>query len=395
MARFKQQSFFIIGFLLLTSIGLGAYKWPLFSAVSGVDAEKKSTPKHAHKHDDNTPTSVSVETSRQEDFPIYFHALGTVVPLRTVMVRPRVSGEIVSINFKEGQQVKEGDLLAQIDAHQIQIELQQAQGQLLRDTALLDNAKIDYARYQTLLLQDSIAAQQTATQAAQVKQYQGMVDMDTAQVNNAKLQLSYTKVVAPISGRLGLRQIDQGNLVQANESSLVTITQYQPIHVIFTLPEDQVQAVLQRQKNAMPIEVIAYDRQEKKALATGKLVAIDNQIDTATGTLKFKALFDNTDEMLFSNQFVTIKMHIETRKNITKLSTAAIQHDRQGAFIYVVRQDNTIELRRITLGETQGDKVIVLSHLDANESVVLEGIEVLYEGSKVSITQKDGEPIKN
>ena len=321
------------------------------------------------------------------------NALGTVTPLRSVIVRPRVSGEIDSIDFVEGQHVKQGDLLAQIDPHPLQIQLQQTQGQLLRDEALLENAKIDYLRYQTLLEQDSIAAQQTATQAAQVKQYQGIVEMDNAQVNNAKLQLSYTKVLAPIAGRVGLRQIDQGNLVQANETSLMIITQLQPISVVFTLAEDQVPSIMQHRQHSTPIDVVAYDRAGKIKLAEGKLVAVDNQIDASTGTLKLKAQFDNVDERLFANQFVNVKIHLNTLENVTQISSAAIQNDGQGAFVYVATAENTVQIRRLKLGDTQNDNVAVIDNLAANELVVIEGRETLHDGIKINIVQKDGHVI--
>ena len=392
MAYSKRQLFSVA--LILGASCVGFYYWP-FSGLSklATDEPAKSANSHKHgkhKHDDNTPVAVSVETSRQTNFPIYLNALGTVTPLHSVIVRPRVSGEIISIDFAEGQQVKQGDLLAQIDPRPLQIQLQQTQGQRLRDEALLENAKIDSLRYQTLLAQDAIAAQQTATQAAQVKQYQGIVEMDDAQVNNAKLQISYAKVLAPIAGRVGLRQIDQGNLVQANETSLLMITQLQPISVVFTLPEDQVPAVMQRRQNAASMNVVAYDRAGKIKLAEGHVVAIDNQIDASTGTLKLKAQFDNVDEHLFANQFVNIKMHLNTLENVTQISTAAIQNDGQGAFVYVATAENTVQIRRLKLGDTQNDNVAVLDNLAANELVVIEGREVLHEGSKINIVQKDG-----
>jgi len=396
MAYFKRRLFFV-SIVLAAAASVSFYYWP-FSALSklSTDESVKSANSHKHgkhKHDDNAPVAVSVETSRQTDFPVYLNALGTVTPLRSVMVRPRVSGEIDSIDFVEGQRVKQGDLLAQIDPRPLQIQLQQTQGQLLRDEALLENAKIDYLRYQTLLAQDSIAAQQTATQAAQVKQYQGIVEMDNAQVNNAKLQLSYTKVLAPIAGRVGLRQIDQGNLVQANETSLLIITQLQPISVVFTLAEDQVPSIMQRRLQSKPIEIVAYDRSGKIKLAEGKLVAVDNQIDASTGTVKLKAQFDNVDERLFANQFVNVKIHLNTLENVTQISSAAIQNDVQGAFVYVVTPENIIQIRRIQVGDIQNDYVTVLENLAVDEMVVLEGRETLRDGIKINIVQKDGHVI--
>ena len=397
MAYSKRRLFFV-SIILGTAASVSFYYWP-FSALSklSTDESVKSANSHKHgkhKHDDNAPVAVSVEISRQSDFPVYLNALGTVTPLRSVIVRPRVSGEIESIDFVEGQHVKQGDLLAQIDPRLLQIQLQQTQGQLLRDEALLENAKIDYLRYQTLLAQDSIAAQQTATQAAQVKQYQGLVEMDNAQVNNAKLQLSYTKVLAPIAGRVGLRQIDQGNLVQANETSLLIITQLQPISVVFTLAEDQVPSIMQHRRHATPIDVVAYDRAGKIKLAEGKLVAVDNQIDASTGTVKLKAQFDNVDERLFANQFVNVKIHLNTLENVTQIPSAAIQNDVQGAFVYVVTPENIIQIRRIKVGDIQNDYVAVLENLAVDEMVVLEGRETLHDGIKINIVQKDGHVIK-
>ena len=356
----------------------------------------KSVPgkgKHGFEEAD-APSAVSIETVTQADFPVYLKGLGTVTALRTVIVKPRVDGELVRIAYTEGQMVKQGDLLAEIDPRPFQIQLQQVEGQMLRDEALLKNAQIDHARYLTLLEQDSIAAQQTVTQEAQVKQYQGLVTMDKAQVDNAKLQLSYTRLTSPIPGRVGLRQIDQGNIVHANDTNgLVVITQLQPISVVFTLPEDQVQLVTQRWRSNEPVIVEVYDRAGKTKLAVGKLLAIDNQIDPTTGTLKLKGQFDNNEGTLFANQFVNVKMNLETLHDAVLVSSAAIQHDTQGAFVYVVNPDKTIQIRRVTLGATEAEKVVVQSNLSANEKVVIEGTDRLHEGSRVDITQQDGQAV--
>jgi multidrug efflux system membrane fusion protein len=382
----RRRAFLLPGLLIVLAIIAAGF----YFQHSSTDA--KSDSKGGKRgRDDDAPAVVAIETASKADFPVYLNGLGTVTALRTVTVRPRVDGELMKVTFNEGQMVNEGDLLAEIDPRPFQVQLQQAEGQLLRDQALLKNAQIDHDRYMTLLEQDSISAQQTMTQEAQVKQYQGIVEMDKAQVNNAKLQLSYARLTAPISGRVGLRQIDQGNIVHANDTNgLVVITQLQPINVVFTLPEDKVQAVVQRWKTNETVSVEAYDRAGKTKLADGKLLALDNQIDPTTGTLKLKAQFDNHERTLFANQFVNIKMHLETLPNVTLVSSAAIQHDAQGPFVYVVNQTKTVQLRRITVGPTEGDKVAVLNNLAADETVVIEGIDRLNEGSQVDIAKKDG-----
>ena len=380
-----------VSLLVLAIVGVGFY----FQQSSTAPDGKSGYGKGKRGFDEaDAPSAVSIETVTQADFPVYLKGLGTVTALRTVTLKPRVDGELVRVAFTEGQMVKQGDLLAEIDPRPFQIQLQQVEGQLQRDEALLKNAQIDHARYLTLLEQDSIAAQQTVTQEAQVKQYQGLVTMDKAQVDNAKLQLSYTRLIAPIPGRVGLRQIDQGNIVHANDANgLVVITQLQPISVVFTLPEDQVQPVTQRWRSNEPVIVEVYDRAGKTKLADGKLLAIDNQIDPTTGTLKLKAQFDNNESTLFANQFVNVKMHLETLHDATLVSSAAIQHDTQGAFVYVVKPDKTVQIRRVTLGATEAEKVVVQNNLAANEKVVIEGTDRLHEGSRVDITQQDGQAV--
>ncbi|MDO9198247.1 MdtA/MuxA family multidrug efflux RND transporter periplasmic adaptor subunit, partial [Rhodoferax sp.] len=388
----RRRAFVLPGSLLVLAIAAAGFYFQ--HSVTAPEAKSGSGDGKRGRDAADAPAAVAIETVGQADFPVYLNGLGTVTALRTVTVRPRVDGELVKVAFSEGQMVKEGDLLAEIDPRPFQIQLQQVEGQLLRDEALLKNAEIDRARYQTLLEQDSIAAQQTATQEAQVKQYQGIVEMDKAQVNNAKLQLSYARLTAPIPGRVGLRQIDQGNIVHASDANgLVVITQLQPITVVFTLPEDQVQAVIQRWRTNEPVSVAAYDRAGKIKLAEGKLLALDNQIDPTTGTLKLKAQFDNNDRSLFANQFVNIKMHLDTLHGATLVSSAAIQHDTQGAFVYVVNREKTVQLRRVTLGPTEADKVVVLSNLAADETVVVEGVDRLRAGSQVDIARKDGQAV--
>ena len=389
----RRRAFLLPGSLLVLAIAAAGFFYFQHQSAAPNAPFRSAEGRHgSDDHDEHdTPTAVAIETVIRDDFSVYLNGLGTVTALRTVTVKPRVDGQLMKVAFTEGQMVKEGDLLAEIDPRPFKVQLQQAEGQLQRDEALLKNAELDHDRYRKLLEQDSISTQQTVTQEALVKQYQGGVEMDKAMVNNAKLQLSYTRLTAPTHGRVGLRQIDQGNIVHAADTGgLVVITQLQPITVIFTLPEDKVQPIIQRWRSNEPVSVAAFDRTGKTRLAEGKLLAVDNQIDPTTGTLKLKAQFDNSEHTLFANQFVNIKMHLDTLSGATLVSGAAIQHDSEGAFVYLVDKDKTVQMRRVTLGPTDDDKVVVLSNLAANETVVVEGVDRLKVGSQVDIAQKDG-----
>ncbi|PTX07622.1 multidrug transporter subunit MdtA [Achromobacter mucicolens] len=334
----------------------------------------------------NMPVPVRIATAAQQDIDIFLRSLGTVTAYNTVTVRSRVSGELVDVAFQEGQQVKAGDLLAQVDPRAFQVALDQARGTQMQNLAQLENARRDLQRYQALFKQDSIARQQVDTQAALVRQYEGTVKSDQANVDNAKLQLDYARITAPISGRLGLRQVDRGNLVSSSDTNgLVVITQTQPISVVFTLPETQLPEVRAELAAGKTLTVDAYDRADTRRIASGTLETLDNQIDVATGTLKLKARFDNTDDVLFPNQFVNVRLHVLTRKDVTAIPTAAVQQGSAGAFVFLVQDDNTIAVRQVKLGAINAGMVAVNEGLKPGDRVVTEGTDRLRAGAKVEI----------
>jgi len=332
------------------------------------------------------PVPIKAAQARTQQIEVVLRALGTVTAYNTVTVRSRVDGELVKVAFQEGQMVKAGDLLAQVDPRPFQVALAQAQGQQQQNLAQLENARRDLQRYQALYKQDSIPRQQLDTQAALVRQYEGTLKSDQAAVDNARLQLDYARITAPIGGRLGLRQVDQGNLISSGDANgLVVITQTQPIAVTFTLPETQLPEVLAQVRAGNRLRVEAYDRADTTRIAAGELETIDNQIDVATGTVKLKARFDNADQMLFPNQFVNARLLVETRPQVTAIPTAAVQQGSVGAFAFVVRDDRTVEVRPLQLGPINGDWVAVNQGLRPGESVVVEGTDRLRAGAKVEI----------
>ena len=334
----------------------------------------------------NIPTPVKVATAMSQDIPIYMRSLGTVTAYNVVTVRSRVAGELTEISFKEGQTVKAGDVLAQVDPRAFQVQLDQALGTQLQNQALLANARRDLARYQTLFKQDSIARQQLDTQAALVSQYEGTRKTDQAAVDNARLQLDYARITAPISGRLGLRQVDRGNLVSTSDTTgLVVITQTQPISVVFTLPETQLPDVVSQVRAGASLVVEAYDRADTRRIATGVLETVDNQIDVATGTLQMKARFENGDESLFPNQFVNVRLLVETRQAATSIPTVAAQQGSSGSFVFVVKEDSTVDVRQVELGPIYRDRVAVNKGLENGERVVTEGTDRLRQGAKVTV----------
>jgi multidrug efflux system membrane fusion protein len=340
---------------------------------------------------------VQAATAETGDIDIVFRALGTVTPLNTVTVKTQISGQIVRIDFKEGQRVERGDLLAEIDSRPYLLQLDQAQGQLLRDQALLKTAQQDLARYRTLAAQDSIARQQLDTQAALVRQYEGTLKADKAQIDNARLQLAYARITAPISGRLGLRQVDAGNIVRASDTNgLVVITQLQPITVIFTLPEDNLPALMRRLQAGEKLAVDAFDRAGRNRLATGTLLTVDNQIDPATGTVKLKAEFGNEDYSLFPNQFVNARLLLDVHRNATLVPAAAVQRGTAtlqygGSFVYVVKGDGTVAVRPVKPGATEGETTSIEEGLAPGEVVVIDGTDRLREGAKVEVAGTPGQ----
>jgi membrane fusion protein, multidrug efflux system len=390
------KSHWWVWLLIFAAIGYGCYQLYKFEAQKSAARATMRGGMRPHA------MPISAATAHRGDMPVYLEGLGTVTAFNTVTVKPRIDGQLISVNFKEGQFVKQGDVLAEIDPRPYEVALDQAngnlaqaKGNLARDEAALRDAQVNYQRDLELYNEKIIAKQQLDTQLATADQSRGAIEADKAviaasqaAIDSAKLNLTYTKIVAPLSGRIGLRLVDSGNMIHsADVTGLAVITQLEPISVLFNIPEDQLPDVLSRLRHGAKLPATAYDRAGRTKLAEGSLLTVDNQIDQTTGTSKLKAVFSNKDGALFPNQFVNVRLSLDTRKNVLIVPAVAIQRGPTGTFVYVVRDDNTVTVRAVKVGLTLDNDVSIDDGLQAGEKVVVDGSEKLSEGAKVSLRQ--------
>jgi multidrug efflux system membrane fusion protein len=366
--------------LILAIVGAGLWYLP----------RPETQQKNAGRSQAGAPIPVGVAPVAKGDIPVTLSQLGTVTPLATVTIKTQINGYLTEVAFQEGQMVKKGDFLAQIDPRPYQVALEQGEAQLAKDQALLQNARVDLQRYNTLIAENSIARQTRDTQVSLVAQYEATVKSDQAQIDAQKLNLTYCHIISPVIGRVGLRQVDAGNYVQTSDpNGIVVVTQLQPISVIFTLPEDNLSEVFKRWHAGAVLPVTAYDRSGAVELDKGTLNTIDNQIDTTTGTVKLRAMFNNEQWVLFPNQFVNVQLVVNTLHNVDIVPSAAIQRGAPGTFVYVVKPDRTVAVEKVKLGPNDGQRVAILSGLEPGESVVVDGTDRLRDGAKVTLASAD------
>jgi len=376
--------------ILILLIGAGVYYYLNYWRQKGPAAASDQTETPAAKGGGRRGAGgaipiVAVKAQRG-DIGVYYVGLGSVTPIYTVIIKSRVDGQLMSLHYKEGDIVHQGDLLAEIDPRPYQAQLTQFEGQLRRDRALLENAKVDQSRYETLLKQNAIPEQQLATQKSLVEQFEGVVKTDQGLIDSVKLNLTYCSITAPITGRVGLRLMDPGNIVHAADTNgLLVITQLQPISVIFTMAEDQLPTVLGKLHAGQRLAADAFDREMKTKLAAGTLTTTDNVIDQTTGTLKLRATFDNSRSELFPNQFVNVRLLVEQKHGVVLLPSAAIQRNSQMTYAWIVKPDSTVTVKQVGVGVTEGDHSEIVSGLNGGDTVVMTGVDKLQENAKVTV----------
>jgi len=363
-------------FLIIALCGFGLFLWYSQSQSS----------RETGRRNEGVPTTVTVATAQKRDMDVVLDALGTVTPLATITVRPQIGGQIMQIAFTEGQMVQSGDFLAQIDPRPFETALATAEGHLQRDEALLSDATLNLERYQKMLALNAVAKQQVTTQESLVAQYKGTVKTDQAEIETAKLNLTYCKITAPVTGRIGLRQVDAGNYIQSNgATSITTITQMQPMSVLFSLPQDDLPAIQKESQDGVKLEVVALDRTQSTPLGSGALTSIDNQIDTSTGTIKLRAQFENNDLALFPNQFVNVRLKARTMKDATVIPVSGLQRGAQGVFVYKVVGENKVSVQQVKTGPQKDDMIAITDGLRVGDRIVTDGTDRLREGANITI----------
>ena len=375
---------------ILATAGAGAWYYQSQGAPAGAAVKE---PPVAGKKRDSGVVPVVAARSHRGDIGVYITGLGSVTPIYTVTIRSRVDGQLMKIHYNEGDLVHEGDLLLEIDPRPFEVQLEAAEGQMVRDRASLENARVDLARYETLVKQNAIPEQQLATQKALVVQDEGIVKSDQAQINTAKLNLAYCRIATPITGRVGLRLVDPGNIVHASDSNgLVVITQVDPISVIFTVAEDELPVVLRKIGAGDHLPVDVWDRDNTDHIGAGRLATVDNQIDPTTGSLRLRALFDNRNNLMFPNQFVNVRLLVQQKSGVTLAPSAVIQRGVDSTYVYVVKDDRTVTIRQVVVGTTDGSETEITSGIAAGDVLVMIGVDKLQEGTRVTVEMMGEHP---